>query len=167
MGFFQGAVTWLLGWWISGSHPPAPRPPAPPVVTGPPDPPAKDAASRVVALVNQVRVQHGLRLLRPNPSLMAATQRHAALMAARGELSHQFPGEPSPADRDTAAGYAWSREGENAAAGQRTPAEAVAAWQADGPHLRNILGPYLDTGVGVATDARGVPYWVQDFGAPA
>lgn len=166
-----GIFTWLLSWFLGrGPTPRGPAAPVPVVPTPAPPPigpPPVDPATQVVRLVNLVRTRHGLDPLATSPALMAACQRHAGLMAARGELSHQFPGEPSPGERDTQAGYIWSREAENAAAGQATPAAVVAAWQADAPHLANILGPYVATGVGVATDPRGVRYWVQDFGAPA
>lgn len=92
-------------------------------------------------------------------------------MARRGILAHSGIGDGEPWDRMEEAGYRWSNAAENAAAGQDTEAEVMAAWMGERPpftgHRDNILGPCRDMGAGVATDARGTKYWCVDFASPA
>jgi hypothetical protein len=61
----------------------------------------------------------------------------------------------------SAQGYAWSREGENIAAGQTTPQQVMTDWMSDLGHRQNILGPYQDVGFGMVGN-----FWVVDFALP-
>ena len=54
--------------------------------------------------------------------------------------------------------------GENAATGQRTPAEAMESWMNSSGHKANILkSNYTHIGVGCAPDGRGGYHWIQMF----
>jgi uncharacterized protein YkwD len=88
-------------------------------------------------------------------------------MARMQWMSHRGPDLSSPARRIERAGYAYAAMGENVAAGQRTPEEAMRSWMGSPGHRHNILGRYTEMGVGVARSANGSLYWCVDFGAPA
>ena len=69
----------------------------------------------------------------------------------------------------TAAGYPWSWAAENIAAGQTTPAAAVAGWLASPGHCSNIMDPNLEQlGVGYVygPSSDWKHYWTQNFGTP-
>lgn len=100
--------------------------------------------------------------LRLESRLMAAAQRQADDMNARGVLEHTGSDGSTVATRVSDAGYSWSRVGENLASGQRDVTEVVTAWLESDGHCRNVLGSqYRDLGVG-----RAGKYWVQVFAKP-
>lgn len=161
-------LAWLLGWLRGGPTPP-PAPPSPPVPPPlPPQPPdvAKIEAS-IFTLVNLERTKRGKVSLRQVAALTDAAIDHADLMAARGIESHQLPGEAPLPDRLSMAGYRWAAYAENVAEGYPTAEAVVAAWVASPGHFADMMGPYADTGVGVALDSRGRPWFCQVFGDPA
>lgn len=159
MGFFNSApgLAALL------RQAPAPAPP--------PDP-----RHEVLALTNAERARGGTCAdpsgahassppLAWDDRLAAAAQGHAAWMAANRTLAH-VAADGDPGSRANAAGFAWSRVGENIAEGQRSPAEVVAAWRASTHgHCANLLDPgFAALGVGLAYTNDGTPYWCQLFG---
>ncbi|MEU3460612.1 sigma-70 family RNA polymerase sigma factor [Streptomyces sp. NPDC006733] len=151
---------------------PAPAPPTPTVTSAPPTTPAKPPArprptleQQVTELVNAQRALHGCRPVRADPKLHAAAQGHADDMAARGYYEHDTPEGVGPDARITAAGYAWSRWGENIDRGPASAARAVADWMGDAAHRDNILDcRFTHIGVG-ANLGSGGPWWTQDFAA--
>ncbi len=127
----------------------------------------------MLALVNQQRSEAGLDPLTLNPQLEASAQRHSQDMAANDFMEHRGSDGSSPSDRIQQAGYAFSYDGENIAAGQTTPEEAMADWMNETPpndgHRRNILSPnFSEIGFGYAFSATTAykHYWTQDFGSP-
>ncbi len=101
---------------------------------------------------------------------MQAAQIQADQMARLGRIDHVLPDAtyPRPEDRLAAADYHWQAYGENLAAGQRSPAEAMSSWMQSSGHRANILNTiYTELGTGYARDAGGRPYYVQVFGRPA
>jgi len=52
------------------------------------------AAHELLRFVNQARAQAGLQALALDETLSRAAQAHGREMLERGQLSHQFPGEP-------------------------------------------------------------------------
>jgi uncharacterized protein YkwD len=105
--------------------------------------------------------------LRHDPALRCAARLHSKDMHDRDFFAHDSPDGTTPWARMEAAGYAWSRAGENIAWGYRTPAAVVAGWLASPGHCRNILAAgFRDLGVGYYEGASGGPWWTQDFGAP-
>ena len=85
-------------------------------------------------------------------------------MVARGHFGHVLNGKDA-GDRIRAAGYEWSRWGENIAAGFDDEADVFQAWMhSPEGHRRNVLNPaFVHTGFGRAVDARGRVWWCAVF----
>jgi uncharacterized protein YkwD len=134
--------------------------------------------ARVLELVNQARAEarscgrksfKAAGPLRWNDLLAAVAQRHAADMAQFNYFSHTGRDISTPAARVQRGGYKYRATGENIAAGQTTPEEAVAGWIKSPPHCENLMNPvFTEMGVAYAVDRNselGV-YWTQVFGTP-
>ncbi|MEO1298215.1 MAG: CAP domain-containing protein [Cyanobacteria bacterium J06636_16] len=126
----------------------------------------------VLKLVNQERTQRDLKPLTLNAKLDRAADKHSKDMAEKDYFSHTGKNGSSIGDRASAAGYQWSRLGENIAAGQRTPESVVQGWMNSSGHRANILNPnYTHMGLGyksLSPDTGNVNYgryWTQMFGA--
>jgi uncharacterized protein YkwD len=145
--------------------PERPLVPRPPTVPGNGSSSSESAAEQeLLALANQARAQAGLAPLRVDDCLTRAARQHAAVMAARAQISHQFSGEP-PLTR---------RVADNCRSPLDQYAENVAeAGDAQGAHdsfmhspshRDNLLHPaYNVAGFGIVR--RGsMLYVVQDFG---
>jgi uncharacterized protein YkwD len=66
----------------------------------------------------------------------------------------------------TAAGYQWTRAGENIAAGQPDVYNVMIAWVYSPGHYKNIVDPgFQHVGFGSVPRSDGGSFWVQDFGA--
>ena len=107
--------------------------------------------------------------MRWNDTLAEAARLHAVDMARHSYFSHAGRDGSNPAQRVTRAGYKYRATGENIAAGQTSPEEAVAGWIRSPPHCANLMNPvFTEMGVAYAVDATsemGV-YWAQAFGTP-
>ena len=145
------------------------------VLTGPADaaPPAprqasvtsrtvtlKPALQNLLSRVNKVRKAHGRKPLRATVCLTKkVAQPWAKHMASTGSFAHQDltkVWETCPS---------LTAVGENIAAGQPTAKAVMKAWMNSAGHRRNILNrKFRKIGLGLARDADGTPYWVQDFG---
>ncbi|MFF7212666.1 CAP domain-containing protein [Streptomyces sp. NPDC008238] len=160
-------------------HTRAPRPSATPTRTVTPSPakttvtaqPPKSGAedsvvAEIVRLVNVERASAGCRPVALESRLTDAAQDYTDVMARSGVLSHTGPDGSTMAGRVDAAGYPWSRLGENIAVGQQTAAAVMDAWMHSEGHRANILNcDFEQIGVGVNTSSNG-PWWTQDFGTP-
>jgi hypothetical protein len=129
---------------------------------------ASDYTQQIVDLTNAERAKAGLSPLVVSAALSSSAQGYAAAMATQGFFNHIAPDGSTLVQRDVAAGYSpWSYLEENIAAGQGSPAEAVAAWMNSPEHRTNLLSPRVhEIGVGYSYRA-GSPYgtyWVQEFG---
>jgi len=123
---------------------------------------ASAAEKRVFDELNQERAKAGLPALEWNELAAEAARRHAALLAQNAELSHQFAGEPSLAERLGTAGVRFTRAGENVARTQHIEDIHPALMTSPG-HRANILSPrYNAAGVGVV-EREGRVYAAQDF----
>jgi uncharacterized protein YkwD len=146
--------------------------------------------NEVVSLTNARRLQAGLNPLTRNQLLESAAQAHVADMDASNRyLAHTGSNSSDPVTRIAATGYkgGWVDLGkgqlrtissENAASGQKTPAEVVNAWMNSPGHRAAILDPYTkEIGIGFEFDNEvgditgqsykiGTTYWVQNFGYP-
>ena len=133
---------------------------------------------RVLNLVNQARATrrycgstmfNAARPVRWNNVLAESSRVHAEDMAHHNYFSHNGRDGSDPAQRVERAGYNYRTTGENIAAGQMKPEDAMKAWLDSPDHCANLMNPaFIDMGVAVAVDARsdmGV-YWTQIFGAP-
>lgn len=156
----------------SATGSPAPSAPASPSAsgsagqTGAPAPAATvaDDQSRVLALVNTQRAQHGCAALTRSQPLTTLAQNFSAEMAARNFFDHTDPDGKSPWDRAKILGIT-NLGGENIAMGQQSPDEVMTAWMNSAGHRANILNcSYHSLGVGVFRGSGGGPWWTQDFG---
>ena len=94
---------------------------------------------------------------------------HSEDMAQHDYFEHRGRDGSDAAQRAARRGYRWKAIGENIAAGQGDPAQAVAGWIASPGHCANLMDPaYTEMGAGyaVAPASRGKIYWTQVFGAP-
>lgn len=136
------------------------------------------AGQRVLELVNQARAQarncgrkpfKAVKPVKWNQQLADISARHAGDMAKNSYFSHTGLDGSTPAARVTRGGYKFRTTGENIAAGQTTPDEAVAGWIKSPPHCENLMNPaYTEMGVAYSINRAsemGV-YWAQTFGTP-
>jgi len=138
----------------------------------------QDAGQRVLDLVNRARATprhcgsrmfNAARPVRWNKLLAEASRLHAEDMARYSYLSHSGRDGSDPSQRVARAGYDYRATGENIAAGQMQPEDAVAGWIGSPVHCANLMNPaFSEMGAAYAIDARsemGV-YWTQAFGTP-
>lgn len=125
----------------------------------------------MLARVNAIRKQHGLRALGGDALLDRAAQGHAEDMLKRSYFAHQSPSGETARERIRATGYKYQTIGENIAFGQTSVEEVVETWMDSPGHRRNILNKdFTELGVGLAMgrDSSGHhrTLWVQNFGTP-
>ncbi|MFE9634072.1 CAP domain-containing protein [Streptomyces sp. NPDC006463] len=127
---------------------------------------SSDSESAVLALVNKERAAAGCGPLTTNAKLSAAARSYSDTMARSGVMSHTGPDGSTMTSRVEAAGYGWSRLGENIARGQSDADAVMNAWMNSPGHKANILNcSFKEIGIGVHKGDGG-PWWTQDFGAP-
>ncbi|MFD3700460.1 CAP domain-containing protein [Streptomyces sp. NPDC058646] len=123
-----------------------------------------DAESAVLALVNKERAAAGCDPLTANAKLNAAARAYSDTMARSGVMSHTGPDGSTMTSRVEAAGYQWSRLGENIARGQADADAVMKAWMNSSGHKANILNcAFREIGIGVHKGDGG-PWWTQNFG---
>ncbi len=104
-----------------------------------------------------------------NVNLLQAAKGHASDMATNNYFSHIGQDGRSPDQRVLAAGYSYTRMGENIAAGQTSVESAMAAWIASASHCQNMMTrDFRDIAVAcVRNDASAYRfYWVMEMGRP-
>jgi len=111
---------------------------------------------------NRERVARHLSALRWDASLARAAHDHAVLMARKGAISHQFPGEPGLSERAGRAGARFRLIEENV--GEASNAlELHDLWMKSPPHRENLLNNQIDA-VGIAVvPSNGQLFAVVDF----
>ncbi len=119
-------------------------------------------AEEILVYVNQYRVQHGLSKLMMNPVLTKQATQHSRDMA-----NHLMPfGHDGFNTRMNHVHqhiqYALSGA-ENVAFNYKTAKIVVDGWIHSPGHRRNIMGNYNLTGIGIARDKQGKPYFTQMF----
>ena len=115
----------------------------------------------LLALVNRSRAEAGLKPLQWDNRLAEAAHEHAQLMSAKGELSHQFPGEPDLANR-LVPKLRLDQAGENVFY-DASLQSAHEAFMKSPNHRANLLNPAYDSiGIGIV-DVAGVLFIVEDF----
>ena len=137
-----------------------------------------EMSKRMLALVNRARAEArrcgdkdfpAVGPVKWNDTLTRAARGHSEDMAKQNYFSHDAPDGSKPAERVARAGYKYRATGENIAAGQMTPEDAVAGWIKSPPHCANLMtAVYTEMGVAFAVDTKskmGV-YWTQLFGTP-
>lgn len=131
-------------------------------------PVARGWPAQMLATVNDLRGRAGVAPLRLCPLLSSAARSHAREMARTGAFSHEGSSGDTFLDRMVAAGYRARTAGENLAAGQRTPTDAMAAWLASPAHYAVLTNPrFRHVGFALALAPTGEyrTFWVQDFAA--
>jgi uncharacterized protein YkwD len=126
-----------------------------------------EAEQQLLILANQARARAGLLPLQLDEGLTQAARQHAAALAAQQQLSHQFPGEPSLAQR-LAAGTSLhlSQAGENVASAASVD-QIQENLMLSPPHRGNLLNPMYNV-AGFAVVRSGYTLYVtQDFGQGA
>jgi uncharacterized protein YkwD len=120
------------------------------------------AEARMFKWVNEERAKTGAPKLRYSAALARAARKHALLIVAKNDLSHQFPDEPALMLRIANEGLHFSASAENLATAD-TEEEMHQGLMHSPGHQRNILDPnYNALGIGVIK--RGTRYFaVQDF----
>jgi hypothetical protein len=123
-----------------------------------------EAERQLLALANQVRAQAGVAPLLADDGLTQAARQHAAAMAAQQQLSHQFSGEPSLAQRLAASSSLHlNQAGENVASAVSVEL-AQEGLMLSPPHRANLLNPAYNV-AGFAVVRSGYTLYVtQDFG---
>jgi uncharacterized protein YkwD len=138
----------------------------------------RSADKALLAQVNAARAQPRMcgyrrfaaaRPLSWSNALGTAAQGHSKAMANDNYFAHQDPDGDTPADRARVAGYRGRQIGENIAAGQGSPTQAMQSWLASPGHCANLMNPmFTQVGAAYATNTRsdlGI-YWTMLFGAP-
>jgi uncharacterized protein YkwD len=134
-------------------------------------------AQATLCLLNDERVDAGLRPLAEAPGLTRPSAAYSARMVAEGFFAHEAPDGSTLTDRLTGARYidpdgAWI-VGENLAWGQGDLATArniMVAWMNSPGHRKNVLTPeYTEVGLGIVPGTPGDATWgatyTTDFGA--
>ena len=121
-------------------------------------------ASRIavlLTLINHARTEVGLQALQLDDRLASAAMNHAHIMAQKGQLSHQFPGEQDLTGR-LAPQVRLDQAGENVVY-DVTVHGAHEAFMGSPMHRTNVLnGAFDSVGIGIVENG-GVIYVVEDF----
>lgn len=107
--------------------------------------------------------------LRWNERLGKTALAHSQDMARGDFFSHQGSDGSQVGQRAKRQGYQWQGVGENLAAGQGNPEQAISGWLASPGHCANLMDPrYTELGAAYATNPKSdaVIYWTQVFGLP-
>lgn len=117
--------------------------------------------SEVIRLINEIRVQNGLKPLTENWELSRVARYKSQDMVDNRYFSHTSPVYGSPFQMIRNFGLSFRSAGENIAYGQRTPQAVVNAWMNSSGHRANILNAsYTQIGVGYVASGH---YWTQMF----
>jgi uncharacterized protein YkwD len=124
-----------------------------------------EAEKELLKMANTDRARLGLKPLKMDDGLARAARSHAAEMASKHQLSHQFSGEPALVDRiATTSTLHLERAGENVALAT-TAEDAHEALMSSPPHRDNLLSPNFNVaGFGVFRSGTRL-YVAQDFGS--
>jgi len=169
MGVVRNGASWLIV---------LARPAPPPVASL--LPPQDEAGRQVLGAVNAARAiarrcgvvwYPAAPPVSWNAALARAALAHSTDMASRRYFSHEGKDGSTAAERARAAGYPWQHIGENIAAGQDAPADAVRGWLESPGHCANIMSDDVtEMGAAYAVNAARTPariYWTQVFGRQA
>ena len=116
----------------------------------------------LLAAANVDRAARGLPQLHYNPTLAEAARYHAREMAAHGDISHQFPGEPELSERGAKAGAHFSIITENVAEAPDA-SKLHDLWMHSAGHRQNLLDPEVDS-VGISVVySNHEAFAVEDF----
>lgn len=125
---------------------------------------ASPAERALLQMANQFRAEHGVAPLAWNSALARAARTHAKRMvAASGDMEHQYPGEADMITRAAREGAHFGAIAENLAGHGQNPAQLQQIWMTTQSHRRNLLDPKMNVvGIGVI-ESGGLLYAVEDF----
>jgi uncharacterized protein YkwD len=130
------------------------------------DTPSYDSGAerQLLEMANADRVRDGKAPLKMDDGLVKAARAHAAEMASKNSISHQFSGEPPLVERISEnSRLHLDREGENVAVASSAD-DAHQALMASPPHRDNLLSANFNVaGIGVFRKGNRI-YVAQDFG---
>ena len=124
--------------------------------------------TKVFELTNLERKKKELRPLKLSLALSKVARGHSENMARQGKMEHKLD-DKTPGDRLRAAGYKFTRSGENIGAGDDgvTLEMLMKAWMDSPGHRDNILfADYTEIGIGIAREKEGQWYFTQLFALP-
>ena len=117
--------------------------------------------NEVIRLVNEIRVENGLKPLTANWELSRVARYKSEDMSNNRYFSHTSPTYGTPFQMIKAFGLSYRSAGENIAYGYGTPAAVVNGWMNSSGHRANILNAsYTQIGVGYCASGN---YWTQMF----
>ncbi len=115
----------------------------------------------VIRLVNEIRVQNGLKPLTYDWELGRVARYKSQDMKDNHYFSHTSPVYGTPFQMMKNFGLSYRSAGENIAMGQTSPQTVVNAWMNSSGHRANILNAsYTHIGVGYVASGN---YWTQMF----
>lgn len=118
----------------------------------------------ILKIINESRVENGMKPLRVNEKLNDIAIVKAKDMAEEGNLSHTSKKYGITFNLIKEEGIKYSAAAENIARGHDTPEFVAHRWLKSKGHRENILNSeYEETGIGLAQDRDGKNYWVQLF----
>ncbi len=138
-------------------------------------------ATLILQKTNKIRTDQGLTALIQNDEMDALAKFHSDNMVKEGFFDHTDHEGNSPSDRADNAGYGWSRIAENivyvpwfenvSGCGDTRSAEALSAcmvegWRNSPGHYANMIGDYVQLGVGVSFTQDSIAYATQVFRTP-
>lgn len=125
------------------------------------DPTVTGYEQEVIRLVNEIRVENGLKALTFDWELSRVARYKSQDMKDNRYFSHTSPVYGSPFEMIKNFGLSFRRAGENIAMGYATPQAVVDGWMNSSGHRANILNAgYTRIGVGYVTEGH---YWTQMF----
>lgn len=124
--------------------------------------------SYIHTLINQIRIENHLPVLKMSSSLQRLAREHSRYMAENAYLGHgKDDGRDFKSRIEKSKIKGWRAVGENVGRsyGYRDNAQTiVAGWMESRPHRKNILSQDYDTtGIGTAVDENGTLYATQIF----
>jgi uncharacterized protein YkwD len=121
-----------------------------------------DMEEEILSQINQYRRSKGLSALKLNSEISSEALKHSQQMASgRTPLGHS--GFSSRIQRIADRVGHISRSAENVAYGSRNAKEVVTGWINSPGHRQNIEGDFTLTGIGVASNSKGILYFTQIF----
>jgi uncharacterized protein YkwD len=126
-------------------------------------------ADQVLQLVNLERGESNLPPVRMDQALSKIAGDYACRMIEGDFFGHRDPeSRHGPGERAIASRYVFYAVGENLAAGQESPIEAMRVWMESPSHKSIILDQrWTEVGIAVRFGGKHGIYWVQEFGDPA
>lgn len=117
--------------------------------------------AEIVRLVNEIRVQNGLKELTQDWQLSRVARYKSQDMKDKKYFSHISPTYGSPFQMMKSFGITYKTAGENIAKGYATPQVVVNGWMNSSGHRANILNSsFTHIGVGYVSSGN---YWTQMF----